>query len=224
MKEASILSQSLIEEGILYRIMQQEDLEGAAECFALSFQREPMVRQLGIQTEEFMPFAHVCCQQAIDQGMGLVAIDDATGKIAGFTILQDALDEISFDLTEHQNFLPIFEMLGQLQSKYIVDKKIINYGDVVVSFVTGVHAEFQGTKVAFLLFGQSLELAKSKGFKKMITEVTGRLSQNGVRRRYAFTPYASVLYREFLFDGQPVFGNIEDQSLSCVLMEKSLLN
>ncbi len=224
MKDASILSQSLIEEGILYRIMQQEDLDDAAECFTLSFQREPMVRQLGIQKEEFMPFALVCCQQAIDQGMGLVAMDDATGKIAGFTILQDALDEISFDLTEHQNFLPIFEMLGQLQSKYIVDKKIINYGDVVVSFVTGVHTEFQGTKVAFLLFGQSLELAKSKGFKKMITEVTGRLSQNGVRRRYAFTPYASVLYREFLFDGQPVFGNIEDQSLSCVLMEKSLLN
>jgi len=58
----------------------------------------------------------------------------------------------------------------------------------------------------------------------MITEVTGRLSQNGVRRRYAFTPYASILYREFLFEGEAIFGNIEDQSLSCVLMEKSLLN
>ncbi|MBI3219002.1 MAG: hypothetical protein HYZ44_05795 [Bacteroidetes bacterium] len=224
MKEASILSQTLVEDGILYRTMQSDDLNEVADCFARSFQREPMVRQLGIEKDEFMPFALVCCRQAIEQGMGLIAIDDATGKIAGFTILQDALDEIPFDISAHQNFLPIFEMLGQLQSKYISDKKIVSFGDVVVSFVTGVQPEFQGTKVAFLLFGQSLELAKSKNYKKMITEVTGRLSQNGVRRRYAFTPYASILYREFLFDGQPVFGNIEDQSLSCVLMEKSLLN
>lgn len=224
MKELSISSQTLVEEGIRYRIMRPEDMTEAADCFACSFQREPMVRQLGIQKKEFLPFAHVCCQQAIDQGMGLVAIDEASGKIAGFTILQDALDEIQFDISEHQNFLPIFEMLGQLQSKYISDKKITAYGDVVVSFVTGVQPEFQGTKVAFFLFGQSIELAKSKSYKKMITEVTGRLSQNGVRRRYAFSPYASILYREFLFDGQPIFGNIEDQSLSCVLMEKSLLN
>lgn len=224
MKEASILSQTLFQEGICYRIMQRNDLHEAANCFAMSFQREPMVRQLGIQKEEFIPFALVCCQLAIEKEMGLVAIDEVTEKIAGFTILQDALDEIEFDISQHQNFLPIFEMLGQLQSKYIADKKISAYGDVVVSFVTGVHPEFQGTKVAFLLFGQSLELAKSKGYKKMITEVTGRLSQNGVRRRYAFTPYASILYREFLFDGQPIFGNIEDQSLSCVLMEKNLLN
>jgi GNAT superfamily N-acetyltransferase len=224
MKETSILSQTLVEEGIHYRIMESSDLQAAAECFARSFQREPMVRQLGIQKEEFIPFALVCCQQAIEQGMGLVAIDESTNEIAGFTILQDALDEIQFDITAHQNFLPIFEMLGQLQSKYIADKKITAYGEVVVSFVTGVHPEYQGTKVAFLLFGQSLELAKAKDYKKMITEVTGRLSQNGVRRRYAFTPYASILYREFLFDGQAIFGNIEDQSLSCVLMEKSLLN
>ncbi len=224
MKETSLLPQTLSEGGIRYRAMLENDLDEVASCFASSFQREPMVQQLNIQKDEFMPFALVCCQQAIEQGMGLVAIDEASEKIAGFTILQDALFEMPFDISQHQNFLPIFELLGQLQSKYIIDKKVEHQGEVVVSFVTGVSPEFQGTKVAFLLFGQSLELAKEKKYKKMITEVTGRLSQNGVRRRYAFTPYTSILYREFLFDGKPVFGNIKDQSLSCVLMEKSLLN
>jgi hypothetical protein len=214
----------LVEEGIHYRPMHLEDVHNAAKCFVSSFQREPMVKSLGIKESEFLPFAQTCCSQAIEDGTGLVAIDDITGKMAGFTILQDALQEMEMNIEEHKNLLPIFEMLGQLQSKYILEKNITMPGEVVVSFVTGVEPEFQGQKVALILFGQSLELAKRKGFKKMITEVTGRLSQNGVRRRYAFTSYASILYKEFLFDGQYVFGNIEDQTLSCMLMEKCLLN
>jgi hypothetical protein len=214
----------LTEEGITYKLMDSSDLTEAAACFTNSFQREPMVKTLNISKEAFLPFAVASCKQAVEKEMALVAIDETTGKMAGFTILQDALEEIDFDSSAHTDFLPIFEMLGHLQSKYISEKNITQAGEVVVSFVTGVQSEYQGAKVAIQLFGQSIQLAKSKQYKKMITEVTGRLSQNGVKRRYAFTPYDSILYRDFSFEGQLVFSQIEDQSLSCVLMEKCLLN
>lgn len=214
-----------IVEGVLYRNMEIHDIHAAAECFANSFQREPMVQSLGITAGEFMPFAEQCCEQATQDGMGLVAVDELTNKIAGFTILQDALAEMPEDIfVNHRNMLPIFEILEQLQNKYIAEKELTQQGEVVVSFVTGVNEEYQGTKIAFFLFGQSLELAKSKGYKNKITLVTGRLSQNGVRRRYSFTPYASVFYHDFQFEGKHVFKSIDDKNLSCVLMEKCLLN
>lgn len=202
--------------------MEQQDLHTAADCFTHSFQREPMVRHLKIRKEDFNAFALVCCQQAIDQGLGLVAVENATQKIAGFTILQDALNELQIDLTAYPFLLPIFDMLGQLQGQYISDKNVTQSGEVMVSFVTGVYPEFEGSKIAFSLFGHSIELAKSKHYRKMITEVTGRLSQNGVRRRYSFTPYSRILYRDFLFEGNRIFHGLEDSTLSCVLMEKIL--
>ncbi len=214
--------QQLKDHAITYRLMEQQDLHTAADCFTHSFQREPMVRHLKIRKEDFNAFALVCCQQAIDQGLGLVAVENATQKIAGFTILQDALDELQIDLTAYPFLLPIFDMLGQLQGQYISDKNVTQSGEVMVSFVTGVYPEFEGSKIAFSLFGHSIELAKSKHYRRMITEVTGRLSQNGVRRRYSFTPYSRILYRDFLFEGNRIFHGLEDSTLSCVLMEKIL--
>lgn len=212
--------QQLKDHAITYRLMEQQDLHTAADCFTHSFQREPMVRHLKIRKEDFNAFALVCCQQAIDQGLGLVAVENATQKIAGFTILQDALNELQIDLTAYPFLLPVFELLGQLQGQYISDKNVTQSGEVMVSFVTGVYPEFEGSKIAFSLFGHSIELAKSKHYRRMITEVTGRLSQNGVRRRYSFTPYSRILYRDFLFEGKQIFHGLEDSTLSCVLMEK----
>lgn len=220
MKKAQL--QLLKDDAITYRLMHQQDLHASADCFTHSFQREPMVRHLKIQKEDFNSFALVCCQHAIHQGLGLVAVEDATQKVAGFTILQDALDDLQIDLGNYQFLLPIFEMLGQLQSQYISEKNVKQSGEVIVSFVTGVYPEFEGSKIAHSLFGRSIELAKSRHYQKMITEVTGRLSQNGVRRRYSFTPYSSVLYRDFLFEGKRIFDGLEDSTLSCVLMEKNL--
>ncbi len=221
--EKELVKTHLIETGIHYRSMQASDLESASLCFAVSFQREPMVQCLGISVEEFLPFARICCQLAIEQGLGLVAFDEQEGKIAGFTILQDALLEIPEDtFTGHGNLIPIFEILDRLQSNYIREKNISASGTVVVSFVTGVNLEYQGSKIAFHLFGQSMELAKALGFETMITLVTGRFSQNGVRRRYSFAPHSSIYYNDFQFKGETVFANLPDTKLSCMLMERNI--
>lgn len=218
-------TETIIEEGIIYRPMRIEDLHVAAICFTESFQREPMVQSLSITFDDFLPFAEWCCEEAIHQKMGLVAVDELTNQIIGFTILQDALAEVPEEvLLDFECLLPVFIMLGGLQEKYLIENNTIMPGTVAVSFVTGVKKEYQGQKVSFNLFGQSLSVAKKAGYKKMITEVTGRLSQNAARRRFGFTPYASVVYHEFQLDGQNIFSNIEDSKLSCVLMEKCLLN
>lgn len=210
----------IIDKTVEYRPMEPSDIEGSARCFAESFQREPMVKCLRIGVGQFLPFAKACCELAVKQQMGLVAVNLSVREVAGFTILQDAMEDAAFDLDLCAPLLPIFAMLGTLQNDYLTAKKITQKGIVVTSFVTGVAKQYQGSKVAHQLFGQSIQLAQLKGYKVMITEVTGRFSQNGVRRRYAFNTYSSSLYKDFVFEGKRVFEDIDDDTLSCMLMEK----
>jgi len=212
-----------VKEGIIYRILNFSDVSAASECFTTSFQREPMVKAIGICKDDFLPFAELCCFEAAKTEMGIVAENLSSGKIIGVSILQDCLaDDLEFDLNNFNILRPIFGILGMLQEEYIIDKKIQTKGEIAVSFVTGIDKDFEGQGISLELFAQSMNLAVQKGFQSMITQVTGRLSQNAARRRFNFSEYSKILYHNYEFNGKKVFEKIEDKLLSCVLMERAL--
>lgn len=212
---------NILEEGVTFGLLQENQISQAAECFTLSFQREPMVKALEIPYQNFYDFAFEVCKKAFEQDMALVALDNE--KVVGISILQDALEDGLVFGELHERLDIIFSLLGGLQQKYIDDYHITQKGEVIVSFVTGIDKDFEGKNISLPLFSRVIEQAKHLGFRKMITEVTGIYSQNTVKKRFQFKPLFEIRYKDFEYKGEKIFEKFpEGSNPTCVLMEKVL--
>ncbi|MCU0440220.1 MAG: hypothetical protein MUC49_20210 [Raineya sp.] len=212
---------NILEEGVSFGLLEENQIHQAAECFTLSFQREPMVRALEIPYQDFFNFAFEVCKKAFEQDMALVAIHEQ--KVVGISILQDALeDEIAFEKL-HRGLDIIFSLLGGLQQKYIDNYNVVEKGKVIVSFTTGIDKDFEGKNISLPLFSKVIEQAQKLGFKKMITELTGIYSQNAAKKRFQFKPLFEIRYKDFEYQGEKVFEKFpEGSNPTCVLMERIL--
>ncbi|KOY87846.1 hypothetical protein AD998_18420 [bacterium 336/3] len=213
--------ENILEQGITFSLLQENQIHQATECFTLSFQREPMVKALEIPYEDFYNFAFNVCKKALEQDMALVAIHEE--KVVGISILQDALeDELTFD-NLHEGLDIIFSLLGGLQQKYIDDYHVTEKGKVIVAFTVGVDKDYEGKNLTFPLFDITVKQAKKLHYEKMITEVTGIYSQNFAKKRFQFKPLFELRYKDFEYQGEKVFAKFpEGSNPTCVLMEKVL--
>jgi len=210
------------ERGFVTRIIQESDVQEAAICFAESFQREPMVLTLGVTLDEFLPFAEMCCTEAARTGMGVVIEDEVTGDIAGFALLNDAIQDSVEEVEISEKLIPCFTLLDTLLLNYIDDKQIYITGEVCVTFAGGAKKKYEGKGLGLYMMHGLIEIAKKKGYHTMISEVSGRFSQNLVGRRFKFTTHSKIKYHDFEFDGQRIFQGIPDEKLECILMERNL--
>ncbi len=210
------------ERGFVTRVIQEKDIQEAAICFAESFQREPMVAALNVTLEQFIPFAEFCCAEAARTGMGVVIEDEITGDVAGFALLSDAIQEPVSDALVPENLIPCFALLDTLLLKYIDDKEIFITGEVCVTFAGGAKKKYEGKGLGLYMMHGLIEIGKRKGYHTMISEVSGRFSQNLVGRRFKFSTHSKIAYHDFEFDGERVFQSIPDKKLECVLMERNL--
>jgi len=212
---------NILEEGVTFGLLQENQISQAAECFTLSFQREPMVKALEIPYQNFYDFAFEVCKKAFEQDMALVALDNE--KVVGISILQDALeDELVFGEL-HERLDVIFSLLGGLQQKYIDDYHITQKGKVIVAFTVGVDKDYEGKNITFPLFDITVKQAHKLKYEKMITEVTGIYSQNFAKKRFQFKPLFEIRYKDFEYKGEKIFEKFpEGSNPTCVLMEKVL--
>lgn len=212
------------ENGVLFRLMTQADIEESAKVFAETFQREIMVAHLGISADRFYPFALAACQKAIDMQMGVVAEDVVTGEIAGIVLTQDLLTEEPDDpefFEMIKPFEPLFALLDDLMLKYLDQKQVFITGEVSVIFVIGVSSKYARTHIAKTLVDSALELNRRHGYKTTIAEVTSAVSQR-LARRSGFKELIELEYSNFEFDGKRVFESMNQLHPTCILMEVEL--
>ena len=94
-------------------------------------------------------------------------------------------------------------------------------GDAVDLWMVGVDARFTRRGIANRLFQICSHLARDGGFKRCVTECTGHYSQAAAQRA-GFKEMARLAYREFRFEGRPVFARIGPPHTHLVLYEKEL--
>ena len=79
--------------------------------------------------------------------------------------------------------------------------------------------QFARKGIASALFRICANLARDRGFKRCVTECTGRYSQTAARKA-GFQERARLAYRDFLFDGRSVFARIEAPHTYLILFER----
>ena len=71
----------------------KSDLESTIRCISHSFTQETMSQALGIDVNSYVSFAEIVSQRAIQYQLSLVAKNEDSGDVVGFSILEDFLAE-----------------------------------------------------------------------------------------------------------------------------------
>jgi hypothetical protein len=73
--------------------------------------------------------------------------------------------------------------------------------------------------IASTLFRESVEHARQRGFQRCVVECTGHFSQRGALK-CGFQERARVIYKDYRFEGRPVFASIPEPHVKFALYER----
>lgn len=199
--------------------LQKSDLEQTIRCMSSSFSQETMSQALGIDVNSYLTFAEMFCQRAIKYNLSLVAKDEKTGDVIGFTILEDFLSEFPNIDGIDSRFIPIINLINELDEWYIKNYTV-KLGEILHIFMTGIYEEYRGKGIAHQLMEKTFQVAKNNHFQKIIAECTGAVTQH-IRAKYGFKTLKEIDYQTFVYNGELIFKNIKDIP-TCKLMLKTL--
>jgi len=213
------------EDGITYELLQEKDLQGTIDCLIEIFiTDEQLTKELGFTTEEFYPLAEIVCVKAVEDKLSLIPKDVKTGEVIGFTIAQDLFgnEGLLHSINEKVvKFKPAIDLVEKLETEYLKNKPKVEKGQILYVFMSGVRPNYRGGKVARIGFEKNVEAAKRKNYQYAMTECTSRTSQI-TAKRLGFKEIVSIDYKDFLYEGKPVFQGLAETHKKCILMEKVL--
>ncbi|GAB1538935.1 hypothetical protein NUACC21_16000 [Scytonema sp. NUACC21] len=200
--------------------LDKNDLEQVIYCLSHTFPQETMSKALEINANSFSPFAEIVCRKAIKEQLSLVAKDEESGDVIGFSILEDFVSEFPKLDGIDTRFLPILNLLSELDDWYKSNYQL-KPGEVLHLFMTGVDERYRGQGIAQKLMEEIFNVAKNNGYKSIIAECTGAITQH-IRAKYGFQAIKEIEYKTYLYNGELVFKGIDDPR-SCKLMLKTLV-
>ena len=174
-----------------------------------SFAREPMAVALGVTPEDLAPLVERFLPECMSNGLSVVAVpQDEPDTIAGAFLCRDFKSPLPESiLEEFAWFLPVGQALMTVGEAYEARHPGLKIGEALDLWMVGTDPRFAKRGIARRMFGICTELARQCGFGRCVSECTGRYSQRAAERA-GFIEVARLAYRDFRFDGQPVFGSV----------------
>ena len=163
---------------------EKSDLEQTIRCLSRSFTSETMSKALGIDVKNYTSFAEIFCQKAIKEQLSLVAKDDQSGDVVGFSILEDFVTEVPNLDRLDPRFIPILNLVFELDDWY-KSKYPVKSGEILHIFLTGVDEQYRGQGIVHKLMEETFNVAKNNGYSKIMAECTGVITQH-IRAKYGF--------------------------------------
>ena len=180
----------------------------AALILAESFMDEPMQQVLDTTLEDVLEFMEHVVRYAIPEKLSAVAIDSQLDKVVAVIVNKDfAKEPIEDDDPFSERLLPIFELLDQLDHKYREDHNI-QQNDILHNFMMGVDRNYRNQDLSTAFFNFCVTEGRKRGFKMMLTEVTGPISLHVTLKR-GFKKYHAIRYADFCFNNTYPFKDIE---------------
>lgn len=208
--------------GVQYGVFELSDQDEMASLLAEAFSRDdPPAVAMGISAEEFEACVRLFCPGAAAEGLTIIARSAGTGEMMGAFLAADFTAPPPAGI-EHvsEKLLPMFTLLDQLDAAYQRDKSI-ELGIYLHLLLLGVPRSFKGRQVAQHLVAACEENGRRKGYRVAVTEASGSVSQH-IFRKQGYVDRCQVLYREYRYEGRPVFAAIAGHS-GVILMDKRLV-
>ncbi len=209
------------EHEIDYRLYRESDADEMAILLSSVFpEHDPPAFAVELTQPEFEGFVRLFCLRAATEQLTIVARCTDTDEMCGVLLTEDLASGIPGGIDGlSEKFGPIFDILGQLDDEYQVDR-VINPGECMHLLLLGVSQRFFGKGVAKRLVSKCLVNGIGRGYRMAVTEATNPTSQH-IFRKQGFVDRVSRSYRTHEFDGRRPFSSIADYG-GPILMDKQL--
>ena len=197
-----------------------DDFHEVVACLNSTFcAAEPTSTALKLTTPMLSPFVEVFGKRSIMQKNTFIA-KDAHEKFIGGLIAEDFALEDPDDPTIYSDELaPVYAIVDILDHWY-KERHTVEPGSIFHILMMGVFPEFSGQSIGEQLIISAENFARKQGYKGIIAEATGPVSQK-IFSKSGYETIFKVKYREFIFKEKHVFSNITDCE-SCDLVFKAL--
>lgn len=186
-----------------------ERVAEAAIVVAKAITREPMTKVLGLTDAQVHADLVNVVEKLASDNMSLVAIDEDSEQVIGVVVNKDyTVAPVNPD-TVIGDSLPIFTLLGTLNSLPF-EACDANPGEVFHVFIMAIDVDKANQSVGSQLSEQVIKTAKAMGYGKLATETTGPISQHIARNKFGAREVACIKYADFEFNGQKIFKDVTE--------------
>lgn len=209
------------EQNIRYGLMDSTDIEEMAALLADVFSRfDPPAVAVGLSFDEVRGLVRLFGQRALGDALTIVARAKPSGRLIGAMLTDEFATPPPKDIDKvAKHFAPIAALLDGLDEQYRKTNPVLP-GQTIHLFMLGVGAEFAGRGIAQTLIRLTLENGKRKGYKRAVTEATGKVSQH-IFQNLGFAEQFRTAYKEFAYRGKRVFNLIVEHE-AVILMDRRL--
>ncbi|HOW81066.1 MAG TPA: hypothetical protein PK573_00785 [Spirochaetota bacterium] len=214
------IKQLKFHDDISYQVMSVNDIDETVQCILTTFTLgEPKCKALGITRADGIAYAIIYSTKASHEGLSIIARDAETSRIAGFVINSDFMSDPPEGIEKiSPKLYPIAAITDSLEKKY-KEKNPTAKGELLYQLLLGVMPAYSKRNVGFTLGSLSWDLARDKGFRGVIGECTGPVSQHLAIQKADYREVASINYGEFVYCGQKIFQHVTDCKSTKLLLK-----
>ena len=188
-----------------------------SEVFAT---RSTLHRAINIEIDLYRDYLKAGYQQAIDQGLSIVAVDESEQEICGVLIAKDVIakDIIAKDIMvsdtttlplQDKKLLPITKLSQKLDEIYFAQRQI-NLGDAVLVDMAAVSQRHGGLNIYKDMRLKAHSIAAQQGFKFVIGQLSSPKTQKIILSELGHRNCGEIVFSEFTCDGRHPFASIKN--------------
>lgn len=201
--------------------LNEQYAEQAAVILAKAFMEEPMQTVLDTTLEDNLEFMRHVVRHSIPTGLSVMAIDTTTDQVVGVNINKDLLEEpIGAEDSFSDKLLPIFELLDQLDQEFHKRYKV-QANEVHHNLMMATDTNYRNNDLSSGFMKLCTDIAREKGFKTMLAEVTGPISFHITTQKLGFEEVYAIKYANFCFNGNYPFKGIKNAEY-CHLVQRPI--
>ncbi len=184
--------------------LKSEHIKSAKELFIKAFCfSEPATKYLGIQPDDFGPFAEAVLKKAVTDGLSMVALNKNNAVIA-FVITEDLANPFKPQTKLYPRMKPIFALLDELSRPFLKGKQFIK-GKIAHFWLAAVEEELMGHGLFKKVNTETIKNAISKGYLMAYAEFTNPISAREAQHFESLQLCNTLKLNDFVLDGKKPF-------------------
>ena len=183
--------------------------------------RSNLHRAINIEIDVYRDYLKASYQQAIDQGLSIVAVDESEKDICGVLIAKDIIaSDKTTRVLQVKKLLPITKLSQKLDEIYFAQRQI-TFGDAVLVDMAAVSQHHGGLDIYRDMRLKAHTMAAQKGFKFVIGQLSSQRTQKIVLSELGHRNCGEIAFSQFTCDGRRPFASIKNPK-SIIISEQRL--
>lgn len=164
-------------------------------------------RALGIGVDEYRNYLRSEFESMVNEGYSVVALNDETGELSGCLIVTDFYHQTLEHTTHCSVFPPLRALTSELCQQYS-QKTHVRQNEAILVDMAAVAEHARGNGAYQQMRLRAHQIAREKGFKRVVGELTSVTTQNFVLEKLGHKKMAEVMFGDFQFEGKHPFASI----------------